>query len=122
EPASSSPPYFRIEEEELFGATFYTRTNCESEDPGTCTGGGGLLVEETDDGYRGTASFALGEPPNCTLGYAVYEAAVDDDLLTFESRTYSESGGEPCTTDEAEARGSDMPCAGYELIAGVLVE
>src|SRR5690606_10571190 len=35
EPASSSPPYFRIEEEELFGATFYTRTNCESEDPGT---------------------------------------------------------------------------------------
>jgi hypothetical protein len=113
-------PYFRIVEEELLGFTYYTRENCESTDEATCAGGGGLLAEETSDGYQGNVSFSSGDTSNCTLGWITYTAELDGDVLTFETYNYSESGpADPCDTSTAEDRGEDMPCVSYELIAGV---
>jgi hypothetical protein len=115
-----SPPYFRIEEREVLGVAYRTRTNCQDTTPGSCSGGGGLLVEETDDGYRGEAYIAGGDESACTLVYSSYDAALDGDELSYENVNYSESGAiAPCTTDEAEARGDEMPCTSYEMIVGI---
>lgn len=118
-----SPPYFRIEEREILGAPYRTRTSCQDADPGSCTGGGGILVDETDDGYRGDAYVAAGDPSACTLIYSAYEASLEGEELSYQNLNYSESGAlDPCTTDEAEARGDDMPCTSYELMVGVRVD
>lgn len=113
------PPYFRIEEREILGAPYHTRIDCQDMDETSCTGGGGILVEGTDDGYRGDAYVASGDSSGCTLAYSSYEASLDGDELTYRNYNYSESGPiDPCTTDEAEARKDDMPCAGYEIMIG----
>lgn len=118
-----SPPYFRIEEREILGVAYRTRSDCQDTEPASCSGGGGLLVEETDDGYRGDAYIAGGDPSACTLVYSSYEAGLDGSELTYQNLNYSESGAiDPCTTDEAEARGDDMPCTSYELIVGTRVD
>ncbi len=120
---TDSPPYFRIEEREVLGVAYRTRTSCQDTEPGSCSGGGGILVEETDDGYRGAAYIAGGDESACTLVYSSYQAALDGDQLRYETFDYSESGAiSPCTTDEAEARGDDMPCTSYEIITGVRVD
>lgn len=117
-----SPPYFRIEERELLGVSYRTRTSCQDTDPATCSGGGGILVDETGDGYRGDAYLAIGDPSACTLIYSSYEASLDGDQLTWDNLNYSESGPiDPCTTDEAEARGLGMPCTSYEVMVGTRI-
>jgi hypothetical protein len=120
---ADSPAYFRIEEREILGAAYRTRIDCADTEMSSCTGGSGILVEETDDGYRGDAYISSGDPAACTLIYSSYDAALSGDQLIFENYNYSESGAiDPCTTDEAEARGADMPCSSYEIIAGVRVD
>ena len=119
---ADSPPYCRIEEREILGVPYRTRSDCQDTEPGSCTGGGGLLVDEIDGGYRGDAYVAGGDPSACTLVYSSYEATLADSTLSYQNLNYSESGAiDPCTTDEAEARGDAMPCTSYELIAGVRV-
>lgn len=114
-----SPPYFRIEEREVLGVPYRTRSDCQDTEPGSCSGGGGILVEETDDGYRGDAYIAAGDESACSLIYSSYQAVLDGDELRHETFTYSESGAiSPCTTDEAEARKDEMPCTSYETIVG----
>jgi hypothetical protein len=118
-----SPPYFRIEERELLGVSYRTRTSCQDTEPSSCSGGGGILVDETGDGYRGDAYVAAGDETACTLIYSSYQASLDGDQLTWENLNHSESGAiAPCTTDEAEARGDEMPCTSYELMVGVRVQ
>ena len=115
-----SPPYFRIEERELLGVSYHTHTSCQDTDPATCSGGGGILIDETDDGYRGDAYISVGDPAACTLIYSSYQASLDGDQLTWDNLNYSDSGPiDPCTTDEAEARGDDMPCTSYEVMVGI---
>lgn len=119
---AQSPPYFRIEEEDFFGTTVRSMSACQSTDPADCSGGGGLLVEETDEGYRGWISFQSGDASSCTLGYIHYQASLDGDTLAFVTATHSDSGAiDPCTTEEAERRGTDMACGGYERLTGTLV-
>lgn len=116
-----STPYFRIVEEELFGVAYFTRQDCADTREASCEGAGGLLGEEIANGYTGEVSVSSGDPASCTLGLITYSAILEDDLLTFETYTYSESGAiDPCDTDEALRRGEDMPCESYELIAGTL--
>ena len=118
-----SPPYFRIEERELLGATYRTRTSCQDTEPSSCTGGGGILVDETGDGYRGDVYLSTGDPAACTLLYTSYDAALEGDELSYRTYSYSESGAiDPCTPDEAEARGDQMPCTAYEIMVGVRVD
>lgn len=114
-----SPPYFRIVDQDFAGQTFHTREDCTGTDPADCEDGSGLLSEEIDNGYEGWISFSSGSPSACTLGYVTYSAVLDGDTLTFENKTYSESGEiDPCDTDEAEARGTSMTCASYEIMVG----
>jgi hypothetical protein len=123
ETPADSPPYFRIEEREILGVPYRTRSDCDDTEPSSCSGGGGLLVEETDDGYSGEAYISSGDPTSCTLVFSFYQASLDGDQLSFENLNYSESGAiDPCTTDEAQARGDQMPCISYELIVGVRVD
>lgn len=118
-----SPPYFRIEEREILGVPYFTRIDCQDTETGSCSGGSGILVDETDSGYSGAAYIASGDASNCTLVYSFYDASRDADELTYTNLNYTESGPiDPCTTDEAEARGDDMPCTSYEIIAGVRVD
>ena len=120
---ADSPPYFRIEEREILGLPYRTRSDCQDTEPASCSGGGGLLVDEIDGGYRGDAYLASGDSSACTLVYSSYEATLADSTLSYHNRNHSESGAiDPCTTDEAEARGDAMPCTSYELIAGVRVD
>lgn len=115
-----STPYFRIVERELFGVSYYGRADCESTDEASCEDGSGLLVEEISNGYEGAAAISSGDTSSCSLGWITYTAVLEDDVLTFEERTYSEFGpADPCDTDEAEARGDSMPCVSYEMLAGV---
>ncbi len=118
-----SPPYFRIEEREILGAPYHTRTSCQDTDPASCSGGGGILTEETGDGYRGDIYLSSGEPASCTLARSAYDASLDGDQLTWENLNYSESGAfDRCDPDEAEARADEMPCTSYELMVGVRVD
>jgi len=121
-PIDPMTPYFQIEEQDFFGVPVHTRSDCETADPASCEAGGGLLSEETDDGWRGTVSWSSGDASACVLGWNVDLATIDGDELTFESYEYSDDGAfDPCTPDEAEARGEEMPCVGYELLVGTRV-
>ena len=113
-----APPYFRITSQKFFGATVYTRDDCDSADQASCVSGGGL-VDSTGVGFVLTQS---GDASSCSLGYISYQAALDGDELTFSTTTYADSGAiDPCTTDEAEKRGDSMPCQSYDILVGTRV-
>jgi hypothetical protein len=116
------PPYFRIVEQTLL-VNFRTVELCDTSSPASCRAGGGFLTEETDDGYDGWLSVTSGDESNCTLGYLYYDASLDGDELTFESMIFGDSGPiAPCSTDEAERRGRDMGCMGYEVLIGMRID
>jgi hypothetical protein len=114
-----SQPYFRMEEYE--GGV--NLRPCPNTDPATCAGGRGVLDQETELGYRIDVYTATGVDMECVLLYEWHDASLDGDQLTYRIAHHSESGSvEPCTAEEAEARGGDMPCIAYETLIGIRVD
>ena len=123
--AVTDPAYFRIEKDDLFGQKYFTYQECTSTDPATCSGGGlfGVLFSVAiDNGWSGQVSMSSGTGDPCSLSYGEHSAVFqDDDSLRIEIRVWGEEVTVPeadCGYEEAEARGTDMPCTHFEVVVG----
>jgi hypothetical protein len=121
------PPYFSIEKDEFFGQTFYVYNDCTSPSPDDCTGFGLFgrsFTQPISDGWKGQVSTSSGSGGQCYLSFRQMSAVFQPDgSLRIEDRMWQEQAElseDRCDTDEAEARGSSMPCAHFEVISGVL--
>ena len=119
--AMTTPAYFRISDSQGPTVQFYDFDFCTSADASTCTPQFAMpLLEQIPHGWQGEEKAAGLNGTSCTLGYGVYTATLNGGMLHFERHNYSESNvqGVACTTQDAATRGTSMPCAGYELLAG----
>lgn len=126
--AVDTPPYFRMEKDEFFGVDIFSFSGCDSATDTECNTSPMLLTtftQPTDNGWRGVVSFSSWAGSDCSLGYVEGSAVLEGDGVRIETRRWSEQTQLPegaCTTDEAEKRGKDMPCDGYEVIVGAFVQ
>lgn len=120
------PAYFRMSEEELFGQTYFSMSECTSADEATCSGGGlflGMIFSmPIDDGWKGETSLSSGSGDPCALTYSEASAVFqDDDSLRIEIRAWGEEitvAEGDCGYELAEDRGKSMPCQNFEVMAG----
>lgn len=120
------PAYFLMAEEDIFGQTYYSLGECESQDESTCSGGGlflGMIFSKPiDNGWAGEMSMSSGSGDPCALTYSEAEAVFqDDDSLRVEVRAWGEEttvGEGECGYELAEERGTDMPCTNFEVMIG----
>jgi len=117
------PAFLRFEKMEFLGQPFFAYDGCTDETATECTSVGGLIggfFEPTDDGWLGRTSFSSGGGASCTLGIINQSATLRSAALTIEISSHEEEvDGLPddqCDPDEAERRGTEMPCIEHSLI------
>lgn len=120
----SAFPYFELKAT----GDAYSFAECGSADPGSCdTSFAGnpwndLVYEPGEDGtFRGAAAFAaVASPPQtCVLEYREGILSTEADAVRIEARAHGENGSlDMCSNEEAESRGTTMPCRGYHVVAG----
>jgi hypothetical protein len=125
----SEPPYFGLQKGKFIYVDYFDLQECTSAEHATCDPGFGLFfdfVEERDGGWYGELSYASGGSGSCTLGYTESFARseeVEDGRslhITIEEHLEEDASliGEACSSDEATARGKDMPCVSREALQG----
>lgn len=117
-------PYFEL----TATGDAYRFDECASADPESCDGSfagnpwNDLVYEPGEDGtLRGAMAFAaVASPPQtCVLEYREGILSTEADAVRIEARAYGENGSlDMCTNEEAESRGTAMPCRGYHVVAG----
>ena len=120
QPLPMPPPFLKFEKDSFLGSEFFSMSTCSDMAATNCTGGGlfgDSFGEPIDGGWRGTVFSASGTS-TCTLSYTEQTAKLTGAALVVDSTTYSEDVTDPalCTTDEAEKRGTKMPCEEHERI------
>lgn len=127
-PPVTDPPYFQITKEEFFGAEYYAYAECTSADPTSCTSFGlfGLSFQQPEgDGWVGVMNVASGSGDTCYLSHVDASAMLQDGGgLRIEVTRYGQEAmlaGDACSAEEAESRGTGMPCEGFEVVVGTKV-
>ena len=128
-PPDGDNPYFQIKKQDLLGHIVYGFGTCTSADPGSCTDLGLFSIAFTlpgENGWTGaTASASSDGSQMCSLGYSESSATLQaGGGVHVELRTYLQDvmlSPDACTTDEAERRGTSLPCTRYEKIEGTRV-
>ncbi len=120
QPIMMPPAYLRLAKDELLGNEYFSLQTC-SDAAGTDCAGGGLFGtsfhEPIDGGWRGVMYSASGTTATCDLSYTEHTAVLTSAMLVVDITTYSEQTSDvACTVDEAEARGTTMPCSDHERI------
>ena len=122
QPVPSTPAYIEFQSSEFFGATIYSFETCSDAAGTMCDDSGGVFggfSEPIDNGWRGVESYDSVSGTLCTLGYNERTAILKGSMLVIEASQYSDSpmlDETHCTTDEAEKRGTTMPCEMHERI------
>jgi hypothetical protein len=122
QPVPMAPAYIKFESSELFGAKLFSYTGCSDAAGTMCdesSGVFGSFSEPIDNGWRGIESYDSVSGTLCTLGYSERTAILKGSMLVIEESRYSDSpmlDEAHCTTDEAEKRGTMMPCEMHERI------
>jgi len=125
--AETEPPYFRMSKSEFFGANIFSFDGCESAADPECNDFlmvGSSFTQPVDNGWKSTVSYSSFSGGTCSLGFSKGTAILQGGELRIEARAWSETDQIPdaaCDPDEAESRGTDMPCDGYEVIVGTLI-
>jgi hypothetical protein len=121
QPVMMPPAYIKFESSEFFGAKLFSYSSCTDAAGTMCDEFGGLsgsFSEPIDHGWRGIeSSYSYGGI--CTLGYGQRTAILSGSMLVIEDSRYSDSPDldeAHCTTDEAEKRGTTMPCEMHEHV------
>lgn len=125
---TDDPPYFLLELSDFLGQEFYSFSECTSASEEDCSGFGIFgqsFSEPIDDGWRGEMSLATYSGDICTLTFAQGDAILQDDgSLRIQWRSYSAEASlsnDDCTAEEAGDRGTELPCAGFEVLEGQAV-
>lgn len=121
-PVSPVPAYLSFTQSEFFGAKIWTFEICSDAAGTSCDSNSGLFggfSEPIDNGWKGVESADSFSDPTCYLTYDVRTAILTGKMMVIESNNYSDTPAldQPhCTTDEAEKRGTTMPCMMHERI------
>jgi hypothetical protein len=112
------PAFLKFAKEEFLGAEYFSMQTCTDAAGADCTGGGLFgysFPEPIDGGWRGVVTASSGTT-TCLLSYTEETALLTGTKLVVEITNYSEetAPGAACTTDEAEKRGTSMPCTDHE--------
>lgn len=115
------PVALKFAKAELFGSDYFYYEECEDLAGANCAGSGlfgNSFAEPIEGGWGGVISSSGGSAPNCTISFTEQTATLQGTLLIVESTTYGEdvTTEAECSTDEAEKRGTSMPCASHERI------
>lgn len=123
-PVAMPDPFFLLEPKQLFGHDYFHHMVCASADPASCEefGSVGPLDTALDDGWQGGIGFSVGNPPNCSLGFA-FGIAIETgpDTVRVEDRTHAERNADVCDANVADERGTTMPCVASTRWVGVRV-
>lgn len=127
-PEVTDMPYFQFVVQDLFGTKFLSFGTCESADESTCVDAGIFGAwRKSGSGFEHTvfAASGGGQYGTCVLSYVFGTMVSIGGSVTMEIRTYREEDAslseDACDTDEAEARGTGMPCVRYEVIEGTRI-
>lgn len=129
DPTPDAPPYIRLRKEEFFGQELLAYGDCDGPTDAECTDAGLFRSFIRQDGewiYQVTSSSGGGDFGDCLLSYT--RGAIEDlgdGTIRIEIRAYSEVDAtlsqDQCSLEEAEQRGEDMPCSGYEVVVAAKV-
>lgn|GEM_PF-3402543 len=125
--AVDTPLYFRMDKDKFFGVDIFTFSGCDSATDPDCNSPAMLVSSFTqpiDNGWKGVVSYTSWSGTDCSLGYVEGTAVLEEGGIRIETRRWADQVQLPegaCTTDEAESRGKQMPCDGYEVIVGATV-
>jgi len=118
-------PYFELVLEDLLGTSYLAFGSCDSADQSSCSSGGIFNSWLNIDGailHEIQASSFSGETGPCNMSITQGVLSAVGDSVSMRKRTYREEDDtlteEQCNLDEAEARGTSMPCTRYEIIEG----
>ncbi len=121
--------HFQLSLEDFFEQQLLAFGECQSASPDTCSGMGLFsgYLDMGDEQISEISSSSGGGALACLLGFSrgtITETSIGE--VRIERRRYSDTDDtlseDRCSTDEASARGSDMPCDRFEVIIGTLVE
>lgn len=120
----SYAPFVKFQKDDFFGATLFTYEGCTDESGTSCQSMGGLFggfAEPIDDGWRGVLSSSSGGGPlDCALGFTQQTAILKGSALTIEVSSHFDTvmglSEEQCSPEEAESRGTELPCEEHELV------
>ena len=121
QPIMMPPVALKFEKENFFGAELYTYGECDDLAATTCTTGAlnDGFSEPVAGGWKGIVTTSGGGGSLCTISYTEQTAILHGTLLIIESTHYSDQVDNTptlCTTDEAERRGTSMPCYSHAHI------
>jgi hypothetical protein len=121
-PVAARPSYLKFSSSEAFGTKVVTYAVCTDATGAMCDSSGGLFggfSEPIDNGWRGIESYDSFSGTLCDLGYNERTAILTGKMLVIEQSEYVDMPSldeAHCTTDEAEKRGTSMPCMMHERI------
>jgi hypothetical protein len=121
-PVAAMPSYLKFSTSEAFGAKIVSYETCGDAAGTMCESAGGIFggfSEPIDDGWRGIESYDSFSGSTCSLGYTERTAILKGTMLVIEESQYIDSpmlDEAHCTPDEAEKRGTTMPCEMHERI------
>jgi hypothetical protein len=123
-PVPTSAPYIKFTGSEFLGTPIYNYEGCMDAAGTDCEGTAGIfdaLTEPIDNGWRGllTSSSGTEAGGSCLLGMRESRATLNGSHLLIEEQANEEEipyVEATCTTEEAERRGTDMPCTEHHHI------
>lgn len=118
--------HFRLTRDEFFGQPFLALDHCTAAADEACSDLGFFRAFIQADGEWTHQISTSSYLESCYLGYTHGTIIEEPEgALRIEIRDYSQEDASlaeaQCTTDEAELRGTDMPCGSYEVFAGTPV-
>lgn len=125
-PQMIQKPFFQIKRNDILGHALYTAEFCDTMDPTSCSGSlvGAVLTQPTDNGWTGTVTVSSGSGGSCSLEYITGSAVLSGSKLHAEVKQYGDTVSLPdsqCTTDEAQRRGTSLPCKSFDVVEGTRV-
>jgi hypothetical protein len=123
-PVTGGAPFLKFTKSEFFGTTIFNYERCMDAGGTDCEGSSGIfdaLTEPIDGGYLGrlTSSSGTEQGGTCLLALRETRATLAGSRLVIEEQANEEEipyVDATCTTDEAERRGTDMPCTEHYRI------
>lgn len=123
-PPLGDPPFIKFISGEFFGQEYLEYVACTDAAGMACEEPGGLFgllyAESIDDGMRAAIYSASGTASDCLLSSTISTATVTAAGLRIETRHRLEDNvsNTACDADDAEARGTSMPCVELEVLTG----
>jgi hypothetical protein len=126
-PVTGGAPYLKFTRSEFLGTPIYNFEDCMDAAGTDCSGSGGIfdaLTEPIENGWLGhlTSSSGTEAGGTCLLGLRETRATLNGTDLVIEEQANEEEipyVEATCDTDEADRRGTDMPCTEHHRIEAV---